>query len=89
MCYKSDGLTNAFVTADEWQFGSKWPGSLAGMQVRVADAIALHLDETFSWSELVWLLHRIVVFEIDGCVGRHDDSSSLGSWDVMRHLQKG
>lgn len=60
---------------------SEWPVALAGAQVGVAYASAMHLDEVFSWSELVWLLHRIVVFETDGCIGRHDDSGLLGSWD--------
>ncbi len=85
MCADSDDFTNAFVTTDEGEFVSKWPVALAGVQVRVAYASAIHLDETLSWSELLWLLHRIVVLDADGCIGRYDDGSLLSSWDVMTH----
>jgi hypothetical protein len=84
----SDNFSDAFMTADEGELVSEWPVALAGMQVSVTHASAMHLDETFSRSELVRLLYRIVVLNGDGCVGRYDDRGRLGSWDVVRHLQK-
>jgi hypothetical protein len=83
-----DDLADAFVAADERELVSEWPVTIAGVQVGVAYASAMHLDETFPWSELVWLFHRIVVPDGDGCVGRYDDSGLLGSWDVVRHLRR-
>lgn len=83
-----DDLADAFVTADERELVREWPVTLASVQVGVAHASAMHLDETFPWSELVGLLHRIVVPDRDGCVGRYDDSGLLGSWDVVRHWRR-
>jgi hypothetical protein len=83
-----DDLADAFMTTDERELVSEWPVTLAGVQVSVTYASAMHLDQTFPRSELVWLLHRIVIPDRDGCVGRYDDSGLLGSWDVVRHLEK-
>jgi len=85
----SDDFADAFVTADKREFVRKWPVTLAGVQVGVAYASAVHLDEALSWSELLWLLHRVVAPDADGCVGRYDDSGLLCSWDIRRHSQKG
>lgn len=84
-----DDLADAFVTADERELVSEWPVTLTSVQVGVAYASAMHPDETFPGSELAWLLHRIVVPDRDGCVGRYDDSGLLCSRDVVRHLEKG
>lgn len=84
----SDDFADAFVTADKWEFVRKWPVTLASVQVGVAYASAVHLDEALSWSELLWLLHRVVAPDADGCVGRYDDSGLLYSWDIRRHSRK-
>ena len=84
----SDDFTDAFVTPDKREFVRKWPVTLAGVQVGVAYAGAVHLDEALSWSELLWLLHRMVAPDADGCVGRYDDSGLLCSWDIRRHSQR-
>jgi hypothetical protein len=62
----SDDLADAFVTADKRKFVSEWPVALAGVQVGVAYAGAMHLYETLSWCELLWLFHRIVIPDGDG-----------------------
>ena len=82
----SDDFADAFVTANKREFARKWPVALAGVQVGVAYASAVHLDEALSWSELLRLLHRMVFPDADGCVGGYDDSGLLCPWDVMRHL---
>ena len=85
----SDDFADAFVTADKREFVRKWPVAKAGVQVGVAYASAVHLDEALSWSEFLWLLHRVVIPDADGCIGRHDNSGLLCSWDVMRHWKRG
>ena len=52
------------MPADEREFARKRPVTLAGMQVRVTHASAIHLDETFSWGELFRLLDRVVVLNL-------------------------
>ena len=59
------------------------------MQVRVAHAGAVHLDETLSRGELLWLLHRMVTLDEDGGVGGYDESGLLGFRyaDARRHYK--
>jgi hypothetical protein len=86
----SDDFADAFVTADKRQFVRKWPVAKAGVQVGVADASAVHLEEALSWSEFLRLLHRMVVPDADGCIGGYDESGLLCSWDaMMRHWRRG
>jgi hypothetical protein len=62
----SDDLANTFVATDEWELARKRPVAQAGMQVGVAHAGAVHLDETLSRFELFWLFHRMVILDEDG-----------------------
>ena len=48
------------------------------MQVCVAHTGAVHLDETLSQGELLWLLHWMVILDKDGGIGGYDKSSLLG-----------
>ena len=64
MCANGYNVADSFVPADEREFARKRPVTLAGMQVRVTHASAIHLDETFSWGELFRLLDRVVVLNL-------------------------
>jgi hypothetical protein len=78
-------VANTFVATDKGELVRKRPVSLAGVQVGVAHAGAVHLNETLSRSELFGLLHRVVILDEDGCVGGYDESGLLGFGDVDRH----
>ncbi len=88
MCADGYDVANPFVPADERDFGRERPVTLAGMQVRVAHASAMQLDETLSRSELLGLLDRIVMPDLYGRVVRHDDGGLLGLWDLWGHYYK-
>jgi hypothetical protein len=54
----------------------------------VAHAGAVHLDETLSRSELLWLLHWMVILDEDGRVGGYDESGLLSFWDANGHYRR-
>jgi hypothetical protein len=62
----SNDLANTFVATDERELVRKRPVAKAGVQVGVTHAGAVHLDETLSRCEFLWLLHRMVILEQDG-----------------------
>jgi len=78
-------LTNTFMPTNEWELVRQGPVPLAGVQVRVAHAGTVHLNETLSRGELLGLLHRMVILDKDGRIGRYDESSLLGFGDANRH----
>ena len=66
MCANSYNLADPLMPADEWEFGCKGPVALARVQVRVAYASAMQLDETLSRGELLRLLDRVVFPDLNG-----------------------
>jgi hypothetical protein len=85
VCTNGDNLANAFVPPNEWELAREWPIAHTGVEVCVAHASAIHLEKTLSWSEVLWLLHRIVISDADRCVVRLNDSGLLCPWDVFGH----
>jgi hypothetical protein len=64
VCANGYDVADPFVPTDEREFGRERPVTLAGVQVRVAHASALQLDETFSRGEFLRLLDWIVVLDL-------------------------
>ena len=83
-CVRADGddLTDTLVAADQGPVRGKGPVALACVEVGVADARAVHLDETLAGREVLWLPDGVVVANVDGLIGGDDDGGLLCLRDV-------
>ena len=70
------------VSSDQRELGLERPVALAGVEVGVADARAVHLDETLAGREVLWLPDGVVVANVDGLIGGDDDGGLLCLRDV-------
>lgn len=68
VCANGYDIANSFVPTNEREFGLERPVALAGVQVCVAHASAMQLDETLSWGKFLRLLYWIVVPDLYGRV---------------------
>lgn len=80
----SDDAANTFVATDEGRLRWDGPVTLGGVQVRVAHARALHLDEALAWCEILRLLHGEVGLDFEGVdTALADDRRRLRLGDVL------
>jgi hypothetical protein len=85
VCTNGDNVADAFVASDEGKLARQRPITQTGVEICVAHASAVHLKKTLSRGEVIWLLHRMVIFNANRCVVGVDYSGLLNSWDLLRH----
>lgn len=78
---------HALVAADERRLGGDGPVALGGVQVGVADAGAVHLDEALAGLEVLGLGHGLVVHDLEGGARGADDGGGhhFGDRVLRRH----
>ena len=90
MVADSDDLADTLVAANQGGLRLERPVSKGGMQIRVADASAVKLDETFAGSKLCLSLDGVVVYYDHTAATLWDDCDFLGLWNgVKGHRKRG